>query len=63
MSLMLLLFSFAEEKTSVGDNASPKKNGTGWSGRGVELDLVGVVEYLVRQVSLMLPFSSAEEKT
>ena len=61
---MMLLFSFVEEKTSIGDDGFLEKKGKGWSSHIVELDSVGVVEYLVTQASLMmLMFPPAEEKT
>jgi hypothetical protein len=65
LSFMLLPLSSAEEKTCVGGDGFPEKNGTGWSGRIVELDPVTVAAaFSARQVSLMmLPFSSAEVKT
>ena len=65
MSLFLLLFSSAEEKTRSDGDGFPEKNGTGWSGRIVELDLVAIAaEFLAIQImSMMFPFSAAEEKT
>ena len=55
LSFMMLPLSSAEEKTRVGDDGLPEKNGAGWSGRVAELDPVAVE-------AESLPSSSAAEK-
>ena len=42
VSLMLLPLSSAAEKTRIGGDESPEKNGTGWSSHVVELDPVAI---------------------
>ena len=66
LSLIMVSFSSAEEKTRVGDDEFPEKNGTGWSGRIVELDPVAIaMESLPGRILslMMLLLSSTEEKT
>ena len=63
---MMVPFSSAKEKTSVGDDGFPEKNGTRWSGHVVELNPVAItMESLPGRILslMMLPLSSAEEKT
>ena len=66
LSIMMLPLSSTEDKTSVGDDGLPEKNGTGWSGHIVELDLVAVSRGILSEtdpVPREVAVLSAEEKT